>query len=1089
MTKSARQYVFEGMELLPTALAPYVEKRLEGIGLRWQDSVSTAIQSLKLNQNGEFEWDQLSLFQAMDRKWNEAFRSYHSRTDRAIVIELIEVRNRLSHNDKFSYGDAERSLDSMRRLMGAINCEQEANELDNLRHSVLDIVNSNRRHSAKRISKKPESSLALAAGIRSWHDVSEPQEDVAKGTIARAEFMADLGMVINGRASSEYSDPVEFFSRTYLTEGLSTLLINAYQRLTGSGGDPVVELQTNFGGGKTHSLLALYHMAGDKPLHDLPGLDQLLHGRETRNFTGKINRAVFHGTARSPLQTLKKNLSDGSELEIRTLWGNIGFQLGGEEGFRMIEGHDKRGIAPGSELLSQLFADYEPAILLIDEWVAYLRQIYKTSDLPSGTFDSNLTFAQSLTEAVNASRSTFLVASLPESEIEVGGEGGAEALARLKQTFGRVEASWRPASREESYEIVRRRLFKGIEGNARTHRDNTINAFMKLYKSHPNDFPSVKVGQDYKTKLQRAYPIHPELFDQLYSTWGSLETFQRTRGVLRLMAQVIHELWVDLDRSAMIMPGSVPASAQCVIPELRRYLTVNWSSIIEKDVDGDDSVPYKIDIENPNLLKRSATKRVARTVFLGTAPTDDGKNIGLDSREINLGVVQPGESPLIFGDALRRLANEALNVHGEQGHYRYSTRHNLNRVADRYSEEVEEDTLGGQIDKALATEINSLVDRDCFSAVQTAPEGSGAIPDDNNGVRIVVLGISHSHSAKNSKAEREVRRILENTGKTPRVYANTLIFLAADERQLRLLKESVRKRIAWSRIKAEKDRLDLTQSQSASVDEKVHDAIETVRARIKDAWQYLIYPSQETPDTKIELIVRQIAGQENVLVSAGNRLVDDEGIFVRLGSVRLNQALRKNGIWRDNRHLYLKDLWEHMNRFVYLPRLKSKDVLMEAVSSAVSQTIPREFAYAQAWDEEEKKYIGLVIEGEANASVVIDSESVIVESQTAEENRPKRIVPLPPDSSPPDPLPPDPLPPGKTRFQGAVDISAELPGQAFGKIMDGIVNQLKHLEAGKAAITIRVEIDAKSDGGFTENEARNLKENASTLGFLESKIS
>lgn len=1094
MAKSARQSVFEGMELLPRALVPFVEKRLESsLGLRWQDAVRATVQGLRINRNGDFDWDQQCLFHAMDRNWNTSFRSALGRAERAIVNELIDVRNRLSHNAKFSYDDAERALDSMRRLMEAVNSQRAAEQLTNLRYSVLHTKFTDMGRTAQRKPKNAEPNFASSAGLRSWREVVEPYADVATGTFQRAEFMADLGMVHNGRAASEYSDPVEFFSRTYLTGGLRSLLRNAYQRLAGTGGDPIVELQTNFGGGKTHSLLALYHMAGSTPLHDLPGLDQLLEGGSADHFPVNISRAVIYGTARSPLETLEQELPDGRKLEIRTLWGDLAFQLGGEEAFRLVEENDRRGIAPGSNLLSKLFAKCAPSLVLIDEWVAYLRQTYKDDSLPSGSFDANLTFAQSLTESVKASGQTFLVASLPMSQIEVGGDGGEEALKRLKQTFGRVEASWRPASREESYEIVRRRLFKGIEGNAAVHRKNTIKAFRDLYKNHPNDFPSDLATQDYESKLGRAYPVHPELFDQLYSTWGSLETFQRTRGVLRLMAQVIHELWVNQDQSAMIMPGSIPASSPRVMPEFRRYLSDNWSSIIEQDVDGDNSVPYKIDVANPNLQKRSATKRVARTIFLGTAPTEDSKNSGLDFRQINLGIVQPKETPSLFGDALRRLAYQALNVHSEQGRYRYSTKHNLNRIAQRFASEIEDEILVAQIDKELSAEIGALKDRGHFAAVHFARSSSDEIPDENYGTRVAVLGVSHPHSRKESGAESEVRNILASSGKSPRVYANTLVFLAPDDRQIDSLKDAMKTRVAWSRIKTDKNRLDLTQSQSATVDEKVGDAVEVVRSRIKEAWRFLIYPVQNAPDAKLELSVCQISGQENILAAASRRLVDDEGIFVKLGPVRLDRALTDNGIWRDNPHLHLKDLAEYMGRFIYLPRLESRHVLAGAVKSAVSQLVHGQFAYAQAWDADQEKYTGLVIDGAANANVLIDSESVIVASEVAEAHRPPaagHADPETPSGSVVEKIDKKVVPEmKKTRFYGAVDISADLPGKAFGAVIDGIVNELKHSGADKANINIRVEIDARHVDGFTQEDVRTLRENADTLGFIESKIS
>ena len=552
MAKSARQTVFEGMELLPEALIPFVEKRLEtAFTARWPVRVIEKMPDLKPRAGGNVGWDQLALFNVIDRFWAEAFKAVLGRAERALVNELVIVRNRLSHNEAFTYDDAERALDSMRRLMEAISAGETSSQLGKMRDTVLRTKFSElQRNEERKKTQRTEISVEIAAGLMPWREVVEPHQDVATGEFQQAEFAADLGKVHTGSAPSEYRDPREFFARTYLTDGLSTILVSAAKRLSGSGGDPVVELQTNFGGGKTHSMLALYHMAGGAGAENLPGLDQLL-SKQGLKVPGKINRAVLVGTARGPQDVL--TLKGGRK--IRTTWGEMAWQLGGETAFALVADNDETGIAPGSNLLETLFKQCAPCLILIDEWVAYLRQIYKVDDLPSGSFDANLSFVQSLTEAVKASPQTLLVASLPASQIEVGGEGGQEALARLKQTFSRVESSWRPASQEESYEIVRRRLFKEIPGDRFQHRDNTLKQYAKLYRENSNDFPQGCGDEDYRRKLEKAYPIHPELFDQLYTCWGSLEKFQRTRGVLRLMAQVIHELWINNDPSVMIMPG------------------------------------------------------------------------------------------------------------------------------------------------------------------------------------------------------------------------------------------------------------------------------------------------------------------------------------------------------------------------------------------------------------------------------------------------------------------------------------------------------------------------------------------------------
>lgn len=1102
MAKSTRQYVFEGMELLPEALIPFVEKRLENsLTGHWQVQVLEKLPSLRPNGNGAVGWDQSALLNAMDRFWGEAFKSVLGRAERAIVNELVDVRNKLSHNEIFTYDDAERALDSMRRLMEAISAGETAEQLGKMRDTILRTKFTElQRNEERRKTQRLEISVDTVAGLLPWREVVEPHQDVATGEFQQAEFAADLAKVHSGSAPSEYKNPREFFARTYLTEGLSALLIGAAKRLSNTGGDPVVELQTNFGGGKTHSMLALYHMAGQTPVQDLPGLDQLL-SQNGLSVPAKISRAVLVGTSRGPQDVLKAD--EGRK--IKTTWGELAWQLGGAEAFDMIAENDATGIAPGSNLLEAIFKKFAPCLILIDEWVAYLRQIYKVEGLPSGSFDANLSFVQSLTEAVKASPGTLLVASLPASQIEVGGEGGQEALARLKQTFSRVESSWRPASQEESYEIVRRRLFKEIPGDKFHHRDNTLKQFAKLYRENGNDFPQGCADEDYRRKLEKAYPIHPELFDQLYTSWGSLEKFQRTRGVLRLMAQVIHELWMGGDPSVMIMPGSVVISSPRVEPELLHYLEVSWQAIIAADIDGTAATPYKIDQSAPNLNRYSATRRVARAIFMGTAPTHNQQNKGLDDKQINLGVVQPGERPAIFGDALRRLTNQAKYMHSDLGRYWYSTGASLNRLAADRAAQLEEALVLVEVDKALNKYINGIADRGHFDAVQVAPASSSEVPDEAGGVRAVVLGVAHPHNGRDgSEAMVEAKDIIMQRGNTPRVYRNMLVFIAAETRQLDNLKEAVRSSIAWGEIVRDRKRLDLKDSEAALADAKLSEANETMKTRLKEAWCYLLYPMQESAQGDVEWISGKVPAQDGLLARASKKLVSEEGLLPELGPARLDRDLQKY-IWNGKGHLSLRDLWEYLNRYTYLPRLKNQAVLVRAVHAAISGMIPGPFAYAERWDEKNQTYVGLVIERGSGAPVVIDSESVIVKPDVAEANRPAPVKPADPapgvgdgggtttvpvqpggggttQQHPTTPAP-EKLP---TRFMGTVMISPDRPAKDIHQIVEAIVEQLTTLSGSE--VTLKLEIDAEVPNGLDRAKVRTLVENANTLGFIEKVI-
>jgi hypothetical protein len=1084
------------MELLPAALIPFVEKRLESsLKGHWQVQVLEKLPNLRPNSDGAVGWDQAALFNAMDRFWSEAFKAVLGRAERSWVNELGDVRNKLSHNETFTYDDAERALDSMRRLMEAISAGETAEQLSKMRDTILRTKFTElQRNEERRKTQRLEISVETVAGLLPWREVVEPHQDVATGEFQQAEFAADLAKVHSGSAPAEYRDPRQFFSRTYLTEGLSALLIGAAKRLSGSGGDPVVELQTNFGGGKTHSMLALYHMAGPTPTQDLSGLDQLL---ETQGLSvpNRINRAVLVGTSRGPQDVL--NAEGGRK--IRTTWGELAWQLGGAEAFDLIAENDANGIAPGSNLLEMIFKKYAPCLILIDEWVAYLRQIYKVEGLPSGSFDANLSFVQSLTEAVKASPGTLLVASLPASQIEVGGEGGQEALARLKQTFSRVESSWRPASQEESYEIVRRRLFKEIPGDKFHHRDNTLKQFAKLYRENANDFPQGCADEDYRRKLEKAYPIHPELFDQLYTTWGSLEKFQRTRGVLRLMAQAIHELWMNGDPSVMIMPGSVAVSSPRVEPELLHYLDVSWQSIIAGDVDGTASTPYKIDQSAPNLNRYSATRRIARAIFMGTAPTHQQQNTGVDDKQINLGVVQPGERPAIFGDALRRLTNQAKFMHADLGRYWYSMSASLNRIAADRAGQLDSALVTLTIDKELNRYVSGLGDRGHFDAIQVAPASSAEVPDEAGGVRVVILGVEHPHTGRDgSEALIEARDILMQRGSTPRVNRNMLVFIAAEARQLDHLKDAVRSALAWGEIVRDTDRLNLTQSDSALAKAKLTEANETVKTRLKEAWCYLHYPAQESAQADVEWVSGKIPAQDGLLARASKKLVAEEGLLTELGPTRLDRDLQKY-IWNGKPHLSLKDLREYLNRYIYLPRLKNQEVLVKAVQAAVGGMLPGPFSYAERWDEKSDTYFGLAIERAVNAAVVIDSDSFIVKPDVAEAHRPASTQPGPggapdrPDDGPADGTPPlddttAPPPTEKkpTRFTGAVMISSERPAREIHQIIEAIVEQLTTIPGSE--VKLRLEIEAEVPTGLERAKVRTLIENANTLGFIEKSV-
>jgi predicted AAA+ superfamily ATPase len=710
------------------------------------------------------------------------------------VNELVDFRNRWAHQESFNSDQAYRALDSAQHLLVAVSAA-EADEVERMKTELLRTRFSEQARTEKRKAASSAIESQATGTLKPWREVVTPHKDVASGKYQQAEFAADLWQVHLGEGPDEYQKPTEFFRRTYLTASLRQLLVGAVSRLSGHGGDPVVQLQTNFGGGKTHSMLALYHLASGASPKNLLGVEEVMQEAGVAKLP-EVRRVVLVGNKLSPGNPATKE--DGTV--IRTLWGELAWQLGyaaggvkeAKKAFKRVQKDDDHGTSPG-DLLRELMNEYGPCLILIDEWVAYARQLHDEKGLPAGTFDTQFSFAQALTESAKAARQCLLVISLPASdtggsphtqsdEIEVGGQRGHEALNRLRNVIGRVESSWRPASAEEGFEIVRRRLFEPLTDREQfVARDTVAQAFYEFYRQQPEEFPPDCRKADYEERIKSAYPIHPEVFDRLYADWSTLIKFQRTRGVLRLMAAVIHSLWEGNDRNPLILPASIPISDRRVQFELTRYLPDVWAPIIERDVDGPNALPLSIDQQTANLGKYSAARRVARTIYLGSAPTVGAAHHGIDDRQVKLGSVMPGESPQVFGDALRRLSTAATYLYQDGSRYWYDTQPTVTKMAEDRTEQLKRnpDKVHEELERRLRADLRSPGD---FARVHPLPTSGQDVSDDTE-ARLVVLGPEYPHVKDgDSLAERFARGIVESRGNTPRLFRNTIAFLAPDLR-------------------------------------------------------------------------------------------------------------------------------------------------------------------------------------------------------------------------------------------------------------------------------------------------------------------
>lgn len=1110
MALSNAERVGKALDLLKAGLQPFVEREMKAQHAQlWFEEAKAAVavkesQETLFGTEAEPRWDVAALLAIMWNQWQLTFRKVLGQAERTLISELRDVRNRWAHQKPFTSDDAYRALDSAARLLTAISAPQ-ADEIEKMKGELLRVRFDEQLRSDKRKTAGTAVESQVTGGLKPWREVVTPHKDVASGRYQQAEFAADLWQVHLGEGSDEYRKPTEFFRRTFLTESLGQLLTNAIRRLTGDGGDPVVQLQTNFGGGKTHSMLALYHLFSGIPPAELVGIDAVLKDADVTALP-KVKRVVLVGNKISPGNPVKK--PDGTE--VRTLWGELAWQLGGKKAYGRIRLDDERATSPGDRL-RELMDEYGPCLILIDEWVAYARQLHDASDLPAGSFETHFSFAQALTESAKLAKRCLLVISLPASDsagsphaladdVEVGGERGRAALDRLRNAVGRVEASWRPASAEEGFEIVRRRLFEPlIEQPQFVARDGVAKAFADLYRAQHQEFPPECRDADYEKRLKAAYPIHPEVFDRLYTDWSTLVKFQRTRGVLRMMAAVIHCLWVRNDRNPLIQPGNIPIDDPRVQFELKRYLSDNWDGVIDRDIDGANALPLRMDGEVPALGKFAACRRVARTVFLGSAPTATAANRGIEDRRIKLGCVMPSESPAVFGDALRRLSSAATYLYQDGPRYWFSTQPTVTKLAEDRAEQYRgnHDAVVRELDRRLRDAVKRAGD---FSRVHPLPQSSQDVPDEQD-ARLVVLGTDHPYSKETGNAaQKAAQGILETRGSAPRLYRNTLVFLAVDKARLQDLDDAVRRYLAWESILAEKETLDLSPHQVKQAEAQEKQADQKVAAQIPEAYQWLLVPVQQKPDAPVHWQAFRLTGSDELAVRASKKLRGEELLITSFGPTRLRMELDRIPLWRGDarEHVAIRQLAEDFAQYLYLPRLKDNEVLLEAIRQGVGLISweKESFAFADDHDDKAGRYLGLrhtarlpIPDADAPGLLVrpvAARRQIEADREEAGGDQPGQGPGAKPgaDGNGADrgggqqETPPRRLP---TRYHGSITLDAARVGRDAGQIAEEIIAHLAGLVG--AQVTVTLEIEATIPDGTPDNVVRIVTENGRSLKF------
>lgn len=921
--------------------------------------------------------------------------------------------------------------------------------------------------------------------LKPWREVIEPHRDVLEGDFQEASFAADLTKVVLGNAPPDYQDPVRFFERTVITEGMGLLLQSVVKRLSGKGGDPVVQLQTAFGGGKTHTMMAVLHVAGGKmPAKKMLGVPEILEKAKVKELV-RANVAVLDGNALSP-----SHPRTHGKVKAHTLWGELAVQLGGEAGYELVGASDRDGTSPGKDILGTLLEQFGPSIVLFDETVAYLRQFEQGRSYKGGSYNSNLSFFQALTEAATRVPTAMVLASLPESMMEVGDQLGQQTLDAVQKIFGRIEAVWKPVGTDEAFEIVRRRLFGPVQDEKT--RDEVCRAFAEMYQRDADKFPAEARDGGYLRRLKASYPIHPEVFERLYEDWSTLPKFQRTRGVLRLMARLVHSLWRGDNRDLLILPGSLPLDDLTVRNELVKYLPAGWDPIIDKDIDGAHAEPREIDDSTPALGSMQACRRAARTIFLGGAPSVAGQKVrGIGIERVRIGCGQPGQSVSKYDDALRRLSDRLHYLYSGNDRFWFDLRPNLRREMEDRMQRFDPQLhlyheLEDRLQRMVKTNVCSTVHVFCASK---------DIPDKVD-LRLVVLDPDHAHKRKDplSKALVAAETILTSYGDKQREYRNRVLFLTADSNATHTLRDQLRRYLAWESIVEDAEELNLDRHHEKEAKKNLEEADARVNACIRETYRFLLAPMQDAEDAGG---LSKITWEDEALSLAGStydreieRATREKEWVIRAWAPPHLRALLTKWFWKDDHpSIGAMRVWLDTCRYLYMPRLQNADVFVQTIKDGLSH---RDF-FGYASGEKDGGYEGLLFG--ASGGVYLNEGAVLVRPDAAE----AATAPLPrtptgttvgPNvkSDPPASVGGRAKKSSGTmgavvprRFHGSVTVDVSDPNKHFAELVENVVEQFSAQYGTQVALTL--EIEARRADGFDTKTVRIVRENATTLKF------
>jgi hypothetical protein len=733
--------------------------------------------------------------------------------------------------------------------------------------------------------------------LPAWWNIATPRKEICDGTFNESSFAVDIAEVVKGTAPQEYLDPRLFFAKTYLTSGLQKLICNVLSCITNSIGDKVIQLQTPFGGGKTHSLLAIYHLV--KSFHEVNHLPQIQSLANNLSIP-HTKVAVFLGT-------------EADVINGKTPWGEIAEQLGC---YHLIKDHDQKRIAPGKEILREIIKQSGSVLILIDELLAYITKANELEKQEKIAQGQTLVFLQEITEVIAASSNSVLILTLPKSDLEKFDEAATRALSQLEKVSGRVESIYVPVDGIEIYEVVRKRLFDNI-GDINQHKQ-TAETYFRLYQQLGNDVPSEVKELSYRTKIEQAYPFHPELIDILYERWGSFPKFQRTRGVLRLLAEVIKDIYKK-GADPLIQSSQINLANPILKRELIKHIGDPFDSIITSDIMGKSQ---QIDRDmGSEYEKYNIASKLATGVFFYSFSGSDRRGVNLSWLRIAL--LNDNIPAMIIGDAIAKLADNLWYFHEEKRLYSFKNEPNLNRVIVDREQLIDDEQITDKLRELIkAQPKGKFFETHIWKESQDIP--------DHTKFKLVILHPNYKKG--DQETEQFTQELFSNT--SFRVYKNTVFLVIADANSYVTLETRLKRYLALSAITEDQDlKKNLSLSSKTDLQNKLKQAEKDIVDGLIAAYRHLAWCGQNTIDYSDFSTATKAEGN-SWLERVENHLKNQRSINAKIAAnVLLNKGLSVNETEKS-----LQDIYNNFLRTPgHKPLLENESVILEAVKIGVKE--------------------------------------------------------------------------------------------------------------------------------------------------------